>query len=433
MPAHPEPQVVTAVQRHALLPGRHTAFMLCCPLALPCQAKYARLCSSCCCTHPVFCKARICLLQLKTYTKYGTHRRVYYSSVAAAAAATTPLATRRASPSAAQVSLCPPSRQLARMQAVPQYHTALHALHRGQWSVRVKVGSWQQGITSQPTKMRKHSSSKLPAPSWQGIVTGPRVSAAPPPPPGQPSLQQPATHLHRLLPTPWPAASPPTPFTLAQRRLAQQRVAAARASASRCGSSTAGRAPPAGRSTAPSGPPGQRRAVAAGAAVRLAQQAGHQLACWPALPLAAPAGSGPPRPAVQTDQLALSREPHQPRQSALPAQHAYSAGPACTATGEEARSRWAWKQRAERLCHGYLSHPGLRAHHAPIRLCCLRMAWRLESLTAEASGDDSSAGGQSCSTASMPAASKPLLMKAAAQRPLTGASYHRWRTTAAVS
>ena len=103
----------------------------------------------------------------------------------------------RAAPSALHTRLCPPSRQSACEQAVLQYHTARQAL-------QIKgggVGSRAQG----------HSRKQQPGRHECKVVWF-----------GQPGMQPAAalqpTHLQRMLPSPSPAAGPPSPPRLAQRR-----------------------------------------------------------------------------------------------------------------------------------------------------------------------------------------------------------------------
>ena len=96
------------------------------------------------------------------------------------------LRARRSAPSALHTRRCP-ARQSACEQAVPQYHKARQALQAGGTAAHL----------AERTALRSCSSHRHCIPEH---------SSLPPP------------HLQRMLPTPCPAAGPPSPATLAQRR-----------------------------------------------------------------------------------------------------------------------------------------------------------------------------------------------------------------------
>ena len=117
---------------------------------------------------------------------------------APAAAAAAALAARRAASSGLHMRLCP-ARQSACEQAVPQYHTARQALHAaGQQSMQ-----WSAGTAGAQRAQRQFISALFSSTIPSAICH---------------DNSQPPAHLHRMLPTPCPAARPPSPPRLAQRR-----------------------------------------------------------------------------------------------------------------------------------------------------------------------------------------------------------------------
>ncbi len=80
-------------------------------------------------TFLVYGKLYICAsMPVHGHARKALSNQLFSGPAAAAAPAAASLAARRAAPSALHTRRCPPSRQSACEQAVPQYHTARQAL-----------------------------------------------------------------------------------------------------------------------------------------------------------------------------------------------------------------------------------------------------------------------------------------------------------------